>query len=98
VLETLQHLQRLTQYGVAYRSFPESSIDSLGPFRDVVISLLAALARQERIRLSERVVAGLARAQYVSTLLAKIESGTNVYVPIAIVGDSAHYRQRTLLC
>ena len=26
--------------------------------------------------------------QYVSTLLAKIESGTNVYVPIAVVGDS----------
>ena len=63
VLETLQHLQRLTQYGVAYRSFTESYIDSLGPFRDVVISLLAALARQERIRLSERVTAGLARAR-----------------------------------
>ena len=63
VLETLQHLQRLTQYGVAYRSFTESYIDSLGPFRDVVISLLAALARQERIRLSERVLAGLARAK-----------------------------------
>jgi DNA invertase Pin-like site-specific DNA recombinase len=63
VLETLQHLQRLTAYGIAYRSFTENYIDSLGPFRDVVISLLAALARQERIRLSERVVAGLARAR-----------------------------------
>jgi len=63
VLETLQHLERLTAYGVAYRSFAESYIDSLGPFRDVVISLLAALARQERIRLSERVTAGLARAR-----------------------------------
>lgn len=63
VLETLQHLQRLTAYGVAYRSFTEQYIDSLGPFSDVVISLLAALARQERIRLSERVAAGLARAR-----------------------------------
>jgi DNA invertase Pin-like site-specific DNA recombinase len=63
VLETLQYLQRLTSYGVAYRSFAESYIDSLGPFRDVVISLLATLARQERIRLSERVAAGLARAR-----------------------------------
>jgi DNA invertase Pin-like site-specific DNA recombinase len=63
VLETLQHLQRLTQYGVAYRSFTESYIYSLVPFGDVVISLLAALARQERIRLSERVTAGLARAR-----------------------------------
>jgi len=63
VLETLQHLQRLTANGVAYRSFTEQYIDSLGPFSDVVISLLAALARQERIRLSERVTAGLARAR-----------------------------------
>jgi DNA invertase Pin-like site-specific DNA recombinase len=63
VLATLSYLERLTQYGVAYRSFTESYIDSLGPFRDVVISLLATLARQERIRLSERVVAGLARAR-----------------------------------
>ena len=59
----LNYLERLTQYGIAYRSFSESYIDSLGPFRDVVISLLAALARQERIRLSERVTAGLARAR-----------------------------------
>lgn len=63
VLETLQHLQRLTAHGVAYRSFTEQYIDSLGPFSEVVISLLAALARQERIRLSERVTAGLARAR-----------------------------------
>jgi DNA invertase Pin-like site-specific DNA recombinase len=63
VLETLQHLQRLTAYKVAYRSFTEQYIDSLGPFGDVIISLLAALAKQERIRLSERVVAGLARAK-----------------------------------
>src|ERR1022692_1205655 len=63
VLETLQHLQRLTAYGVGYRSFTESYIASIGPFRDVVISLLAAIARQERIRLSERVAAGLARAR-----------------------------------
>jgi Resolvase, N terminal domain len=44
-LETLQHLQRLTAYGVAYRSFTEPHLDSLGPFRDGVISILAYLAR-----------------------------------------------------
>lgn len=63
VLATLNYLERLTAYGIVYRSFTESYIDSHGPFRDVVISLLAALARQERIRLSERVIAGLARAR-----------------------------------
>ena len=62
-LPTLQYLQRLESYGVAYRSFTESWLDSLGPFKDVVLSLLATLAKQERVRLSERVTAGLDRAR-----------------------------------
>src|SRR5215469_7447966 len=62
-LPTLQYLQRLDSYGVAYRSFPESWLDSLGPFKDVVLALLATLAKQERVRLSERVTAGLVRAR-----------------------------------
>jgi len=62
-LETLQHLQRLTAYGIAYRSYTEPYLDSLGPFRDGVISILACLARQERIRLSERTLSGLERAR-----------------------------------
>ena len=33
-LETLQHLQRLTSYGVGYRSFTEPYLDSLGAFRE----------------------------------------------------------------
>jgi DNA invertase Pin-like site-specific DNA recombinase len=32
-------------------------------FRDAVVSILAAVAKQERIRLSERTVAGLERAR-----------------------------------
>jgi len=62
-LETLQHLQKLTAYGIAYRSYTEPYLDSLGPFRDGVISILACLARQERIRLSERTLSGLERAR-----------------------------------
>ena len=61
-LQTLQHLQRLTSYGCGWRSFTESYLDSLGPFADVVISLLSTIAKQERIRISERVAAGLVRA------------------------------------
>jgi|SRR6516165_6737784 hypothetical protein len=37
VLETLQHLQRLTSYGVAWRSFTEQYLDSTGIFREAVI-------------------------------------------------------------
>jgi DNA invertase Pin-like site-specific DNA recombinase len=63
VLETLQYLQRLTAYGIGYRSFTEPYLDSCGAFKDVILALLAALAKQERIRLSERTVAGLQRAR-----------------------------------
>ena len=63
VLETLTHLNRLTGAGVGYRSFTEPYFDSCGIFKDAVISILATIARQERIRLSERVRAGLARAR-----------------------------------
>ena len=54
---------RLTQYGVNWRSFTEQYLDSCGIFRDAVLSILATIAKQERIRLSERVHAGLAKAR-----------------------------------
>jgi DNA invertase Pin-like site-specific DNA recombinase len=63
VLETLTYLQSLTQYGVGYRSFTEQYLDSCGMFRDAVISILAVIAKQERVRLSERTIAGLQRAR-----------------------------------
>lgn len=63
VYETLQHLQRLTGYGVGYRSFSEQYLDSCGLFKDAVISILATIAKQERVRLSERTIAGLQRAK-----------------------------------
>jgi len=62
-LATLTHLSKLSSYGIKYRSFTESYLDTLGPFGDVVVSLLACIARQERTRLSERVTAGLERAR-----------------------------------
>ena len=63
VLETLHHLQRLAQYGVDYRSLTEQYLDSCGIFKDAVLSILATIAKQERIRISERVHAGLAKAR-----------------------------------
>src|SRR5215469_12932643 len=62
--ETLQHLQRLTAAGVAWRSFTEQYLDSTGIFREAVISILAVVAKQEKIRISERVRAGLTTARH----------------------------------
>jgi DNA invertase Pin-like site-specific DNA recombinase len=63
VRETLNHLERLTSYGVNWRSFTEQYLDSCGIFADAVIGILAVIAKQERVRLSERTLAGLARAR-----------------------------------
>ena len=59
VLETLQHLNRLSSYGVGYRSFTEQYFDSCGIFKDAVIAIIATVAKQERVRISLRVRAGL---------------------------------------
>ena len=61
VLETLNHLQRLTAASVGWRSFTEEYLDSTGIFRDAVIAILAAIAKQERIRRSERASAAIAK-------------------------------------
>lgn len=63
VLQTHQHLAELDRLGVKFTSYTEPFIDTAGMFRDVIISLLASLAAQERQRHVERVKAGLARAK-----------------------------------
>ncbi|OGX92215.1 recombinase family protein [Hymenobacter coccineus] len=59
-LPTLQYLNQLQGWGVGYKSLTEQYLDSVGLFQDAIISLLATLAKQERIRLSERTKAGMA--------------------------------------
>jgi DNA invertase Pin-like site-specific DNA recombinase len=85
VLETLQHLQRLTSYGVAWRSFTEQYLDSTGIFREAVIGVLAAIAKQERVRLAERTRAGLERVR---------REGKRLGRPVAKVDTSAIRRMR----
>jgi DNA invertase Pin-like site-specific DNA recombinase len=63
VLETLNHLQRLSAAGVGYKSFTEQYLDSCGLFKDAVLAILAVIAKQERVRLSERTIAGLEKAR-----------------------------------
>jgi len=63
VLPTLKHLELLTSYGVMWKSYTEQYFDSCGIFRDAVISIAATLAKQERLKISERTIAGLQRAK-----------------------------------
>jgi DNA invertase Pin-like site-specific DNA recombinase len=61
--ETLNHLYRLEQAGIGFKSLTEPYLDSASIMKDVVLALLATMARQEKIRISERTKAGLATAK-----------------------------------
>jgi DNA invertase Pin-like site-specific DNA recombinase len=71
VTETLNYLKVLDSYSVAWKSFTESYLDSTGMFKEAVIAILAAVAKQEHARLSERVVAGLRRAKREGKVLGR---------------------------
>ena len=61
--KTLEYLTRLDSYGVKWHSYQEPGISTLGIFSDVIVSILAALGKQEAIRISERTKLGLERAR-----------------------------------
>jgi DNA invertase Pin-like site-specific DNA recombinase len=60
-LATLRYLKELKDHGVNYKPFTEPSLDSLGPFGDVIVSMLATIAAQDLIKISENTKAALAK-------------------------------------
>jgi DNA invertase Pin-like site-specific DNA recombinase len=71
VRQTLRYLTQLDGWHVGWRSFQEQWFDSCGPFKDAVISIMATLAEQERLVISERTKAGLARAVRAGRVLGR---------------------------
>ena len=67
----LNYLQRLESKGVGYVSYQEQWLDSTGPFKDVMISMFATLAKQERARISERTIPGLKVARAKGRVLGR---------------------------
>ena len=61
--ETVNHLAHLESYGVGFISYTEPYLNSIGIFRDAIIAILGTLAKQEKVRIQERVRAGLDRAK-----------------------------------
>src|ERR1017187_8955928 len=83
VLEALQHLKVLTGHGVEWFSYREEYLRSIGPFRDAVLAILAAIAKQERVRRPERVLALRARGLSLRAIAA--ETGVSVMTVQRIV-------------
>ncbi|MCX6710183.1 MAG: recombinase family protein [Candidatus Woesearchaeota archaeon] len=58
-LYTLQKLKELENLGIEWDSYQEPYLRSAGQFKDVVLAVIATVARMERERLSERTKAGI---------------------------------------
>lgn len=76
--KTLEYLTRLDHCGIKWHSYTEEYISSLGIFADAIISLMACLAKQERIRISERTKAGLARVKSKGIRLGRPKTDTSI--------------------
>lgn len=63
VLETFEHIRNLTRFGVQFESYTEPHFRTTGPAGELMLAIAAWIAKQERIRLSERVRAGLRNAK-----------------------------------
>jgi len=59
-LFTLQKLKELELVGVDWESYQEPYFKSVGQFKEVVLSVLATVAKMERDKISARTKAGLA--------------------------------------
>ena len=59
---TINKLEELQRLGIDYISYNEPYLNSMGDFKDVVLSILATVAKIERQKISDRTKAGLARA------------------------------------
>jgi len=72
MVATIAHLQRLASYGVSFHSYCEPALSSDNEMtRDIVLAVLAALAKQEARRISERTKAGMDRARAKGTASGK---------------------------
>jgi DNA invertase Pin-like site-specific DNA recombinase len=60
---TLAYIRQLDAYKIGFRSYQEPFFDSAGPFKEFMISAFATFASLERAKISERTLAGLAKAK-----------------------------------
>jgi DNA invertase Pin-like site-specific DNA recombinase len=64
MVPTIMHLQRLASYGIGFHSYTEAHLATDNELvRNILLALLASLAKVEAQKISERTRAGMARAK-----------------------------------
>lgn len=72
IVRTIGYLEQLKGWNVGWRSYTQPFLDTGNSMvNDIVLSVLAAVAKQERITISERTLAGLQRARKAGKLLGR---------------------------
>jgi DNA invertase Pin-like site-specific DNA recombinase len=70
-LNTLIYLRDFSSWGVDFCSFTEQYLNTTGVWKNALIGILATIAQQESIRISERVRAGMARAKANGSIIGR---------------------------
>jgi DNA invertase Pin-like site-specific DNA recombinase len=80
MVPTIMHLQRLAAAGVVFHSYSEPLLSTDSEMvRDIVLAVMASLAKMERQKISERTKAGLERARAKGKRLGRAPfSGANL--------------------
>ncbi|HYW40099.1 MAG TPA: recombinase family protein [Terriglobales bacterium] len=87
IVKTIGYLEQLKGWGVGWRSYTQPFLDTGNDMvTGIVLSVLAAVAKQERITISERTKAGLRRAV--------LEGATLGRRPVTVDIAKAHKMQR----
>jgi len=75
VARTIHYLDQLRAWGVGWRSFTQPFLDTGNEMTNsIVLAVLAAVAKQERVSISERTKAGLARVKRQGKRLGRPQS------------------------
>jgi DNA invertase Pin-like site-specific DNA recombinase len=70
--DTVAHMQPLASHGVAFRSFTKEHLSTENEFvRNILLAVLASLAKLEREKISQRTKAGLERARAKGKILGR---------------------------
>jgi DNA invertase Pin-like site-specific DNA recombinase len=92
---TVMYLQRLASYGVGFHSYTEPHLATDSELvRDILLALLASLAKQEAKKISERTKAGLARAKAAGKRLGRpgIDDKLKAKIAKQIAAGATPYR------
>ncbi len=77
-LKTMLLLDRLSRCGVKVKSMKEPWLDPESPLYELLVPIFAWIAKQERMRIGERVRAGLERAKEKGKRLGRPQHGADV--------------------